>query len=308
MTEFRAYAQRRLSPFQGTVQVLEVDDGRALSYDGWSWHIQLRAQQAVTQMAWGNIGPGQTTRPFFHYASWSSDGALRRLPINPMLGDVSAYPALQALLQLLPTAPAPPFALADRYECWLVDADDAPLALFASACDDAARSLPQHPRWQTVGSDDAGFHSQALAESAAALRGPHAAWLVDAVVRCTGMPLRLHWFRREADGGGVGIDGRHIPSGCAQRTAPAGGFPPLLLREDWPDPLAAAVVRDYLAWLAPYLLTLPDLPEARRAALEVEACRHPQRLARVWRLLPRVLDRERVEAALVRARLELANS
>lgn len=307
MTTFRAYAQRRLSPFQGTVQVLEVDDGRALSYDGWLWHIQLRAQQAVTRMAWGNIGPGQTARPFFRYGSWAPDGTLRRLPINPMLGDVSAYPALQTLLQLLPGAPPPPFPLADRYECWLVDADDAPLVLFATACDDAARSLPQHPRWQAVGSDDAEFHSMALAEAAATLRGPHAAWLADAVVSRGGRALRLHWFRREADGSGAGLDGRHLPTGCAQRMAAAEEFPPLLLREDWPDPLAVAVVQDYLAWQAPYLLTLPDLSEARRAAVEAEACRHPQRLLRIWRLLPRVVDRERIDAALVRARLELAN-
>lgn len=307
MAAFRAYAQRRLSPFQGVVQVLEVDDGRALSYDGWLWHIQLRALQAVTRAAWGNIGPGQTTRPFFHYGSWAPDGTLRRLPLNPMLGDVSAYPALQALLQLLPHAPAPPFPRADHYECWMVDADDRPVVLFASACNDAGRTLPPHPRWQAVGSDDAEFQSAALAASAVALRGPHAAWLVDAVVRRSGMPLSLHWFHREADGSGVGLEGRHLPAGTAARVVAAEEFPALPLCEDWPDLLAAAVMQDYLAWLAPYLLTLPDLPDERRATLEAAACHYPQRLLRVWRLLPRMLDRGRIEAALVRARLELAN-
>ncbi|MBU2478566.1 MAG: hypothetical protein KKA36_05705, partial [Gammaproteobacteria bacterium] len=67
MTELRSYAQRRLSPFMGTVQVLDVGDARALTYDGLVWQIQLRSQIAVTTPVWGGIGKGQTGRPFFRY-------------------------------------------------------------------------------------------------------------------------------------------------------------------------------------------------------------------------------------------------
>ena len=85
MPRFRTYAQRRSSPFKGTVQVIEVADGRALSYDGWLWHIQLRSADMFAERVWGGIGPRQSSRPFFHYGSWTLDGEIRHLPLNPVL-------------------------------------------------------------------------------------------------------------------------------------------------------------------------------------------------------------------------------
>jgi hypothetical protein len=300
----RTYAQRRLSPFMGTVQVVEVADGRALSYDGWLWHIQLRSQEPIANRVWGNIGPRQTSRPYFHYGSWTQDGDLRRLPLNPVLGDVSGYAALAALLEALNQHPPLPFPLHDRYECWVLDRAGEPVVLFASACDEAARNVPPHPRWQASQAGGPEFRSAALDAAGACVDKPHAAWLVDVVSRSVGTPLSLQWFRREDDGSGVGLDGKHLRPEWLTRQLPATAFPPLLLRESWEDPLTAAVVQEYLVWQAPYLLMLAELSDDQRRRLELQACHRPVQLMSARRLLPRILDRELIDTALVRARLE----
>ncbi len=296
-----------LSPFKGTVQVIEVTDGRALSYDGWLWHIQLRSADMIPERVWGGIGPRQSSRPFFHYGSWALDGEIRRLPHNPVLGDVSKYPALAELLAALRERPQLPFNLQDRYECWVVDNEGLPVMLFASACDADTRTLPPHARWQASSPEDPLFYSAALAASGHELDKPHAAWLVEQLTRHVGTPLSLHWIHREDDGSGAGLDGKHLRSEWVTRRLPATAFPPLLLREVWQDPLIAAVVQDYIAWQAPYLLMLPDLTETQRRALEIQACRRPQPLMQVRRLLPVMLDKTLINATLVRARLELAD-
>ncbi len=303
MDGVRTYAQRRLSPFKGTVQVVEVDDGRALSYDGWLWNIQLRSQTPIQQMQWGDIGPRRASKPFFNYGSWMPPGDLRRLPLNPILGDVSEYPALAALRTALAARPSVPFPLQDRCECWLVDRAGMPVTLFASQCDETQRNLPQHPRWQATSTDDPDFVSATLQQDNS-VHGPHAAWLTDAVKRRTGLPLRLQWFRRESDGRGLALDGRNLLAEWEGRTLAADAFPALLMREVWRDAQTAAAVQDYLAWQAPYLLTLPNLAESRRRELEAFACRRPAVLMQQLRLLPHILDREAIDAALVRARLE----
>lgn len=300
----RRYAQRRLSPFQGTVQVVEVADGRALSYDGWVWQIQLRAQQPIARPAWGNVGAPQTSRPLFRYGSWTQDGEIRRLPLNPVLGDVSAYPALTALVAALTERPSLPFPRQDRFECWVVDREGRPVVLFASACEEATRELPPHPRWQASTPDEPAFRSAALAATAGTDDKPHAAWLVDTVSRFVGMPLSLQWFRREDDGSGSALDGKHLRPEWLARQLPASAFPPRLLRESWSDPLTAAVIQEYLTWQAPYLLMLAELSDTQRRLLEIQACRRPMLLMGVRRLLPSILDRELLDAALVRARLE----
>ena len=307
MASYRTYAQRRLSPFKGAVQVIEVEDGRALSYDGWLWHIQLRAQSAIHEQVWGGIGPGQTSRPYFNYGSWASDGEIRRLPLNPVLGDVSDYPALANLLAALHERPQVPFLLCDRFECWVVDNEGLPVVLFASACDEGARTLPAHPRWQASSSDDPLFRSAALDVSGCASDKPHAAWLAEQVTRRVGTPLSLHWIYREDDGSGVGIDGKHLRPEWVKRHLPVSLFPPSLLSESWQDPLIGSVVQDYLAWLSPYLLMLNNLSDVHRRALEIQACRRPQQLMHVRRLLPVVLDQAMIDTALVRARLEQAD-
>ena len=117
----RYYALRRLSPFLGTVQVVEVADGRAISGDGRRWQIEVLSQAPVRQPLWGDIGPASSERRFFTYGLWTHDDGIERVPVNPVLGDQSRHPALVPLLHALEHMPPAPFALEDRLELWLLD-------------------------------------------------------------------------------------------------------------------------------------------------------------------------------------------
>ena len=83
-------------------------------------------------------------------------------------------------------------------------------------------------------------------------------------------------------------------------------MPPLGLRSDWENPEDQALVDDYFAWQAPRLLTLQDIDETLRHRLEISACRRAVELAAVFRLIPCILDHDRIEAARVEASLRHA--
>ena len=62
-------------------------------------------------------------------------------------------------------------------------------------------------------------------------------------------------------------------------------------------------MRDFLAWQAPWLLTLQGIPDGTRATLERAAFRQATRVADLYRLYPSVLDDARLNAARVEAAL-----
>jgi hypothetical protein len=68
------------------------------------------------------------------------------------------------------------------------------------------------------------------------------------------------------------------------------------------------MVADYIAWLSPYLLTLPDLSDETRRNLEVSAMRHALVVDDLWRLYPRVLDPGLLAQARVEAKLRRAHA
>ena len=78
------------------------------------------------------------------------------------------------------------------------------------------------------------------------------------------------------------------------------------MRASWNNLLEQSVIKEYHTYLAPFLLLLPNLSDATREWLKEAACRQPVMLARIHRLVLRVLDRARLNAARVAARLEVA--
>jgi hypothetical protein len=106
------------------------------------------------------------------------------------------------------------------------------------------------------------------------------------------------------------MTGLRLPYEWRSRNLPAEAFPELLVRESWENRwnsrLDRSVINDYHRWLAPLLLLWPRLSPATRSRLELESCEKPQWLARVYRLLPAMLNPAQINAALVAARLEQA--
>jgi len=85
-------------------------------------------------------------------------------------------------------------------------------------------------------------------------------------------------------------------------------FPSYPLRTDWSNEGDRQLVGDYIAWLAPYLLTLPGLDRALRSDLEGQAVEHSLLTDALCPLYPEVVHRDLLNQARVEARLRRANS
>jgi hypothetical protein len=279
------YALRRLNPYRGVVQVVDLGEATAQSHDGHTWH--LRADDG-----YGWVRP---------VGVWVEGEGLR----------VGAPVAAADLLPALETHPPLPFRLIDQLELWLLDKETGlPLALLDSVRPSAQANCNVDPEWQPFAPRYTGFISPTLARREG---DPHAhpSQHRETLARMVNQAARpfpaAQWFRRQEDGGGMGQRGLRVPSEWVGRRLPAEAFPELMLRETWNSRLEKSVIDDYHRWQAPLLLLLPHLSDPTRERLEQEACQRPTMLSRVRRLLPRILDNERFNAAMVAARLQVAS-
>lgn len=280
MSPITYYSLRSLSPYQGTVQVVGTDGFRALSQDGETWRVRLRATSG---------------RRAVHGTWRERDNELEELEQT------------QPGFELLRNRPETPFPRHDTVELWLLDADDAlPLALLRSIVPEQEPTRVTQAEWLAGFRDDESFYAPSLATTGSL--GPddkthiaHSQVLSRCVRAAAGSMPQAQWFRREADGCGTGLDGLNLNAGLKDRMLGASQFPELLLRETWPVESHQRLVRDYHHWQAPYLLTHSDLARNTRARLELVACQQAERLYSVRKLLPEVLNKEQVDAAMVEA-------
>lgn len=277
------YALRRLNPYRGVVEVVDVGDAEARSLDGVTWH--LRADD----------GHG-----------WVRPVGVWVVGEGVKAGVAHRYPALLAALAAMPPLP---FPLADAVELWLLDKlTGMPLALLDAQRPDVHRHAPAELEWIPFALRYRGFQSATLAEREAGTR--HGLRHRDFLQRIVNLRARPYaaaqWFRRLPDGGGEGLTGYRLGPGWQGRSLIRAAFPELLVSSEWNSLLEKSVIADYHAWLAPFLLCWPGLSDATRAGLEAAAMRRPHWLAQVHRLLPEVRDRDGINAALVAARLEQA--
>jgi hypothetical protein len=285
----RRYAVRRLNPFAGVLQVLETGNARAYSPDGYRWQVQVLARRP--DHTWRSAGDGSPVEQFFNFGLWDAGAGLHRVPANPVMDIGAMLAAADALVdRLTGVRERLPFPLVDRYECWSIDADGRVVALLAAT---EARARVRDVRvtdWRAA---------ETRADRGAG-PWPQAASL-EAQVRRRG--AGCVWYERQADGSGSRIGSADVPV-----VLPAGDFPELGLTREWADDAERSLAEDYFSRLAPRLLLLQRIGRERRAWLEREASRRATELAAVQRLLPEVIDRERVEAARVEARLRQAGS
>lgn len=277
----RYYALRRVNPYRGVVEVVDVGEATAHSFDGQTWH--LRADDG-----YGLIRP---------VGVWEEGCGF-------LAGRPDAAPALVPALE---TRPALPFPILDTWELWLLHRETGlPLAILATAREGEPRAESREIQWHPFVERHAGFVSPILAQrdQAAGASRNHGEWLARLVNQAARPHAMSQWFHRGQSGVGEGAGGARLPHDWRDRRLPAGDFPELLVREEWNSRLEQSVIADYHAWLAPLLLLWPRLGDDTRERLEAMACARPRWLARVHRLLPRVMDPARLKAALVAARLE----
>ncbi len=295
------YTLRRTRPFQGVVRILEQGAARAATLNGRVWLVEVAVGQA--DRGWGMAEPPGSGGGLLPYGYWAvGEGMIRHLPLDPRLGIDpegvrEAGEAMAAALGRM--GPATPFPVADRFELWLLDAQDAqPLALIGTAREPPGPGGTCSEHWRPYDLRD---DPPPLPEGAAEIIARVEA-LVD---RAGGQDPALQWFRRGADGSGEGLGGAHLRPREVGRRLAAGAFPPTLLREAWPEAAATTACAGFRELLAPRLLTLPGLGEGRRAELEGLAWRRPVLVHHLHRLYPRVIDQAGLTTALVAARLIL---
>jgi hypothetical protein len=101
------YALRRVNPYRGVVQHVDVGEASASSHDGLTWH--LRADDG-----YGWVRP---------VGVWEEGEGLK----------IGQAGGLEDILAALETRPALPFPIFDVHELWLLDRESGlPLALLAS--------------------------------------------------------------------------------------------------------------------------------------------------------------------------------
>lgn len=281
----RYFALRRVNPYRGVVEVVDVGEATAHSYDGITWHLRADDGQGLI-------------RPV---GVWVAGEGLK-------LGRVEG---LQDLLAALETHPALPFRLFDTWEHWLLDKESGlPLAILGTAQASEPRPVSREPQWHPFVEHYTGFRSASLARrdevSGSAQAQRHRDILARMVNHAARPYAMTQWFKRDQAGVGSGEAGARLPAEWRERTLPPEAFPRLLVRETWNSRLEQSVIADYHHWLAPLLLLWPRLDTELRDQLEALACQRPRWLAKVHRLLPRVVDAPRLNAALVAARLEQA--
>jgi hypothetical protein len=270
---------RRLSPYQGTVQITEMPGFRAMTSDGITWRVQFLNQRSRISS----------------HAVWRADGS----------GNLIETTRTGGFIQALQNHPPLPFPPEDNLELWLLDArEQNPLAILASTLGqiNPPRSINTH--WHATLAEDDSFVAPSLfseSHGVSTSHIPHSAVLSRCVQKAAGPLERAQWFRRGMDGNGTGLHGHRLDTGHVGRRLGNNDFPELLLREKWGAEQEFKLVSDYHDWQAPNLLTHTTLSGPTRDRLERAACRQAEKLYKVRHFLPEIINRDLLNVAFVEA-------
>jgi hypothetical protein len=261
------------------VQIAETSRARALSLDGKNWAIQYSLKE---HPRFQKRAPNADPNLHFSLVATIEAGELKRHALHPFLdpGDVSS--AIDSLFEVVSHAQVP-FAAADRYEYWLLDATDGkPLALLHS-CIHEEEMARHSPRAVWIAMPAAQLAVSAPEEDRTHYVPPVNYRLQKLIEERAGTKPRAAWF---------------------ERSSPVTDeFPPCLIKERWDSEEQQRLCDRYLDRLAPRLLMLQDLPHTVRQRLELAARAHVFDVERFHPLYPQVVDQKLIAAARVEAQL-----
>lgn len=301
----RHYAQRLLNPFRGVMNIIEFEAAEAVTTDGIHWDIYVRDAELVEDLP--NSSRVQTSD--IRYGSWSAQQGLKRGAIYPsddfMFLEHQGAIVYQHLLKLHQTIP---FTLQDHYELWLLDQDDRPLALIASATRADHLELDHALDWR-AGLECRNYFSSDVYDQRLAQDNLSAGTYLTRYInqRCGRVP-KAQWFLRRADGGGEGLQGIGIPPSMPGRQLNDECFHPLMLNADDHDESHGELIRQFFNWQAPWLLLLQHLPDEQRSHFEQQAKKRALTVAQQHLLYPQIIDPAHINAARVEARLRAAGA
>ena len=277
----RAYSQRLSPPFSGQAQIAESDRARAITMDGQHWEIHF------TRGAPGNGGRGylRHSRSFFRIAN-VQHGWIRKVAEEGADDGGAVDERILELAIFLAEAPLP-FPMADVYEYWLLDTEDAPPLALIFSCIESAQmaTFPDHPEWAALSA--AAMPVVRSAKEMANGEPPINYQVERLVAERAGSRPRAEWFHRHD-------------------TDP-GDFPPLLLREDWQDTDARELCQRYLERQSPRLLMLHGLTHKVRSRMEHSAKANALEVERFHGMYPEIANPELMSTIRVEARLRSLN-
>lgn len=303
--ELQHYSIRRLSPFRGTLHILETQNAQAYTDDGLLWRIQIRV--VLPRQSWGSLDQALARRVVI-VGEWTAQSGLTRIPLNPLLDQHEVESTISYILAGLEKYHEQlPFPLSDIFEFWLLDSKQSmPLALLTSSRDEDYLTKPSSLRWKAAEISDHSFTSRTMLESTRPeyekLQN-HFEVINSQVRKMAGSTGCGQWFKRGPDGSGIGLHGEHLQKTLVGRSLSAEAFPELLIRKTGDDPLATAMLKEYIEWLAPRLLTLLNLQEKTRRYLEELAFKQALEVYKYYRLYPEVFNETGLNAVLVEAQL-----
>lgn len=286
------YAVRRVNPFRGVMQVIDAEEGRALSCNGIVWEILVRATQGQTLgHPPGHTSPGINKKTYYRFGMWSMDDGLMKRANSP--AEEEDYFSLVSKCETLTDYVRAhhsqlPFKLEDNLELWLFDnANLRPIALLSTLVTGASLPSPEPQDWTaSIGAN--GSPSQR--------RFPHARELENQVSQRAGSNVNTCWIKRLPGGDGI------IRS--TGETITAGQFPVLLLDEDWDNKEDQERADAYIKWISPSLLTLQHLDAETRSRIENNLNVQAVSIEHHWHLYPEILDKKLVKAARVQNKIE----
>ncbi len=280
------YSIRQLSPFVGTIQVIEGDFCRALSSDGQHWQIQASCE--THQQIWQITDDRYIPRRYVLYGSWNKDTGLSTLPLDPMLDVPSPSSVNISLISKLQTCTDQlPFPQIDQYECWLFDRErQQPLALLASATHKAMIPHMQLGKWLAIPQQEqAPINNHSLKNSVA----------------------ELEQYINQHNGGHCWVANNKGSSRQSLDDSwtinPQTVFPDLPINSKI---LPVALVEAYdelIAWQSPRLLSLHNLPDTTRRQLEQLAQHHAQETYRRLTVYPKPLQQTILNKILVELKI-----
>lgn len=299
-TEVYCYSQRLLNPYRGIMNIISVGDAEAVSIDGINWALYLPDEELHAN----SYDSAECEIVDIRYGTWSEKQGLRRGPVLSTRDVESIEISGQQLLAVVQRAvPEAPFPLRDHYELWLMDRTArVPLALLDSVCDAGDLVSVATPRWLVSRVSREAFRARTIST---AENCSDAEYFASIINDAAGESPRALWIHRREDGHGRVLAQKEGLPGEMDTTLAPSAFPELLVSSDWEGATVDEVelAYEFCEWQAPWLLLMQEISDETRSWLEPLACRQAARLASQYHMYPKILDEDRIKAALVEASL-----
>lgn len=297
----QCYSQRLLNPFRGVMNFITYESAEAVTTDGVHWDIYVTDGELLEGLEGKNILTSE-----IRYGSWSKEKGLKRGPIFPS-NDFKRLEDLGATVyeHLLTVHEQVPFPFWDRYELWLLDQADQPLALINSVVHEHEIDTELPIDWRAGLACRKSFSSTILEEylDTANELLTAADYLTDYVNQCAGEKPAAQWFRRNMDSSGLGLAGINLSNSYQGRRILTENFPELFIQTESHDLEHSQLIEEFLCWQAPWLLLLNNIDSETRQQYEQLARQHAMEVAKQYRLYPQIVEEDQIKAARIEAKL-----